>query len=153
MRPWQYLLTALLLAVLLAVLRISWIRRRKREERDFTRRLETLLLPREQVKVVCPGRRGRWVLTSTRLLLEEGEGFLAIPFRKIKSLRGTDGTGKTTMSVAKMTSLTVKTDSEHTLQNTSPEFPRLARELKARTARRKKQTAGKKAPSRKSGSP
>ena len=137
MEPWQFLLTALLLAVLLGILRSWTVKRRRREEREFTRRLETLLLPREKVKVICPSRQGRWVLTSTRLLLEEGEGFLAIPFAKIQSLRGVDGAGKTTAAVSKMTALTVKAETEHTLKNTSAEFAPLVKELKAQVSKRK----------------
>lgn len=141
MQPWQYLLLALALALLALVLLIrrAWLRRKKRQERDFTRRLETLLQPRETVKAICPNRGGRWVLTSRRLLLENGEGFTAVAFGKIKGLSGVDKLGKTTVNVSKMTRLTIKTETEHTLYNTCPEFVALAKGLKSRT--RKKPTA------------
>ena len=138
MKLWQYLLMAAPLAILLPMIRFAVIKRRRRLEQDFTRRLETLLLPKETVKVICPSRQGRWVLTSTRLLLEAGEGFIAIPFRKIRSLRGVDETGKTTASPGKMASVTVKADSEHTLRSASPEFVPLVKGLKAQLAKKKK---------------
>ena len=98
MEYWQYLLIAAAAVILLLAVRSAVIKRRKRLERDFTRKLETLLQPRETVKVVCPNAEGRWVLTSRRLLIETKEGFMAIPFSKIKQLKGVDAAGKTTMS-------------------------------------------------------
>ena len=119
MNDWQYLAAIALLLILLLAIRSAVIKRRKRLERDFTRKLETLLQPRETVKVVCPNHEGRWVLTSRRLLIETKEGFMAIPFSKIKQLKGVDAAGKATVSPAKMARLTVKTDQEYTLRNTS----------------------------------
>ena len=143
MNNWQYLLVIAAGVVLLLAIRSAVIKRRNRLERDFTRKLETLLQPRETVKVVCSNHEGRWVLTSSRLLLETKEGFMAIPFSKIKQLKGVDAAGKATVSPAKMARLTVKTDQEYTLRNTSREFADLAKQLKAK--------APKKTPAKKTG--
>ena len=136
MNNWQYLLVIAAGVVLLLAIRSAVIKRRNRLERDFTRKLETLLQPRETVKVVCPNHEGRWVLTSRRLLLETKEGFMAIPFSKIKQLKGVDAAGKATVSPAKMARLTVKTDQEYTLRNTSREFADLAKQLKAKAPKK-----------------
>ena len=132
MEYWQYLLIAAAAVILLLAIRSAVIKRRKRLERDFTRKLETLLQPRETVKVVCPNAEGRWVLTSRRLLIETKEGFMAIPFSKIKQLKGVDAIGKTTTSPAKMVRLTVKAEQEYTIRNPSKEFADLAKQLKAK---------------------
>ncbi|MGN1283727.1 MAG: hypothetical protein ACI4TY_00300 [Candidatus Limosilactobacillus intestinavium] len=136
MEYWQYLLVIAAAVVLLLAVRSAVIKRRKRLERDFARKLETLVQPKETVKVVCPNAEGRWVLTSRRLLIETKEGFMAIPFSKIKQLKGVDAAGKTTVSPTKMTRLTVKTDQEYTLRNTSKEFADLAKQLKAKTTKK-----------------
>ena len=143
MNDWQYLAAIALLLILLLAIRSAVIKRRNRLERDFTRKLETLLQPRETVKVVCPNHEGRWVLTSRRLLIVTKEGVMAIPFSKIKQLKGVDAAGKATVSPAKMARLTVKTDQEYTLRNTSREFADLAKQLKAK--------APKKTPAKKTG--
>lgn len=135
---WQYLLVIAAVGILLLAVRSAVIKRRNRLERDFTRKLETLLQSKETVKVVCPNRDGRWVLTSRRLLLETKEGFMAIPFSKIKQLKGVDAAGKTTASPAKMVSLTVKTEQDYTLRNNSKEFTELVKQLKAKTKKPKK---------------
>ncbi len=137
MEIWQYLLAPALALALLLAARSALRRRRARQERDFTRRLETVLKPRERIRVICPNRGGRWVLTSSRLLRETGEGFLAIPFSRIRQVTGRDAGGKATSAVSKMASLTVKADQEHHIYNTCDAFPALARELKAKTKRRK----------------
>ena len=138
MNPWQYCLLILPLGVAVALARSALKKRRMRRERDFTRRLETLLRPRETVKVICPSPSGHWVLTSARLLLESGEGFTAIPFGKIKSLKGQDKAGKTTTSPTKMVSLTVKAQADHTLRSSAPEFVLLAKLLRDRVQKQKK---------------
>ena len=136
MESWQYLPVIASAVILLLVIRSAVIKRRKRLERDFTRKLETLLLPKETVKVVCPNPEGRWVLTSRRLLIETKEGFMAILFSKIKQLKGVDAAGKTTVSPAKMARLTVKAEQEYTLRNTSKEFTDLAKQLKAKAPKK-----------------
>lgn len=131
MQFWQYLLLCAAGALLL-LLRIHFrrVKLRRRKEQAFAFRVETVLLPRETVKCVCPGRDGRWVLTSRRLLMEDGEGFFAVPFPKLKRLEGRDGSGKATLAPAKMASLTV--NGEYTLRNTCDEFPEFARQLKSK---------------------
>ena len=132
-----FLAAAVLLSLLL-VIRSSLRTRRERKERDFTRTLETALLPRETVKVVCPQKKGRWILTNKRLLLEEKGGFHAIALDKIKSVQGKNAAGNRTTSPANMVSLTVKADKDFTIQNRSDQFPELAKQLQSGLKKRKK---------------
>ena len=132
-----FLAAAVLLCLLLAI-RSSLRARRERKERDFTRTLETALLPRETIKVVCPQKRGRWILTNKRLLLEEKGGFHAISLDKIKSVQGKNAAGNRTTSPANMVSLTVKADKDFTIQNLSDQFPELAKQLQSGLKKRKK---------------
>lgn len=131
MEYWQY--AALSAAFCLPVLWIwNAIRKaRLRKDRDFTRRLETVLHPKETVKVICPEKTGRWVLTNERLLLEQGELFFAIPFRKIKKVSGVDGNGKSTVAATKMAVLTVKADEEYCLHRRSSDFPDMVKGIRA----------------------
>ena len=132
-----FLAVAALLGLLLAI-RSSLRARRERKERDFTRTLETALLPRETVKVVCPQKRGRWILTNKRLLLEEKGGFHAISLDKIKSAQGKNAAGNRTTSPANMVSLTVKADQDFTIQNLNDQFPELVKQLQSGLKKRKK---------------
>ena len=132
-----FLAAAVLLSLLLAI-RSSLRARRERKERDFTRTLETALLPRETIKVVCPQKRGRWILTNKRLLLEEKGGFHAIALDKIKSVQGKNAAGNRTTSPANMVSLTVKADKEFTIQNLNDQFPELVKQLQSGLKKRKK---------------
>ena len=131
------LAAAVLLSLLLAI-RSSLRARRERKERDFTRTLETALLPRETVKVVCPQKKGRWILTNKRLLLEEKGGFHAIALDKIKSVQGKNAAGNRTTSPANMVSLTVKADKDFSIQNLNDQFPELVKQLQAGLKKRKK---------------
>ena len=131
MQSWQYLLLCAPGVLILALsIHFHRVKIRRRKEQAFAFRVETVLLPRETVKCICPGKDGRWVLTSRRLLLEDGDGFFAIPFAKLKRLEGKDAAGKTTVAPAKMASLTV--NGAYTLQNTCAEFPEFARLLKSK---------------------
>ena len=132
-----FLAAAVLLSLLLAI-RSSLRARRERKERDFTRTLETALLPRETVKVVCPQKKGRWILTNKRLLLEEKGGFHAIALDKIKSVQGKNAAGNRTTSPANMVSLTVKADKDFSIQNLNDQFPELVKQLQAGLKKRKK---------------
>lgn len=132
-----FLAVAVLLSLLLAI-RSSLRTRRERKERDFTRTLETALLPRETVKVVCPQKKGRWILTNKRLLLEEKGGFYAIALDKIKSVQGKNAAGNRTTSPANMVSLTVKADKDFTIQNRNDQFPELVKQLQSGLKKRKK---------------
>ena len=130
------LAVAVLLCLLLAI-RSSLRARRERKERDFTRTLETALLPREIIKVVCPQKKGRWILTNKRLLLEEKGGFHAIPLDKIKSVQGKNAAGNRTTSPANMVSLIVRADKDYTIGNTCELFPELAAQLQSGLKKRK----------------
>ena len=132
-----FLAAAVLLSLLLAI-RSSLRARRERKERDFTRTLETALLPRETIKVVCPQKKGRWILTNKRLLLEEKGGFHAIPLDKIKSVQGKNAAGNRTTSPANMVSLIVRADKDYTIGNTCELFPELAAQLQSWLKKRKK---------------
>lgn len=139
MLPWQETLTAAaaVLLVLLLAIRSFLRKRRERKMRDFTRTLETALLPRETVKVVCPQKKGRWILTSKRLLLEEKGGFHAVPLEKIKSVQGQNAAGNRTTAPANMVSLTVKTDKDYTLLNTGDQFTELVKQLQISVKKQK----------------
>ena len=143
MTPSQLGILAAAALVLLAV-RSSLRARRERKQRDFTRTLETVLLPKETVKVICPQKKGRWILTNKRLLLEEKGGFHAIPLDKIKSIQGKNAAGNRTTSAASMVSLTVKADKDFLIQNSNDQFPELAKLLQSELKQRKEKAEKKK---------
>ena len=140
MEPWQALLMAGIgLVLILAItVRSAVTKRRKLKEQDFSRKLETVLKSKEEVKVVCNDKSGAWILTNQRFLLETKEGFTAVPFHKIKSLSGVTAEGKKPTSPKKMVTLTIKGEKEYTLYNSSEEFVELATQLKAKTRKKKK---------------
>ena len=119
-------------------------KRRERRARDFTRTLETALLPKETVKVICQQKKGRWILTNKRLLLEEKGGFHAVPLDKIKSIQGKNAAGNRTTSPANMVGLTVKADKDYSISNTNDQFPELAKLLQAQQKKRKKKAENRK---------
>ena len=131
-------------ALVLLAIRSNPRKRRERRARDFTRTLETALLPKETVKVICQQKKGRWILTNKRLLLEEKGGFHAVPLDKIKSIQGKNAAGNRTTSPANMVSLTVKADKDFTIQNTDDQFPELAKLLQAQQKKRKKKAENRK---------
>lgn len=138
----EYLLALFPLTALLFALARTVSLRRLGRERDFARRLETVLLPRETVKVVCPQKKGRCVLTSKRVLFETRDGFTAVAVKDIRRTQGLTEEGKKTTSVPKMVSLTLKAEQEYTIVNTGGEFADLANQLIAKV---KKQNEKKKA--------
>ena len=138
MTPSQLGILAGAALVLLLAIRSSARKRRERKERDFTRTLETAMLPKETVKVICPQKKGRWILTNKRLLLEEKGGFRAMPFDKIKSIQGKNAAGNRTTSPANMVSLTVKADQDFIIQNLNDQFPELVKQLQSGLKKRKK---------------
>ena len=138
MTPSQLGILAATALVLLLAVRSSARKRRERKQRDFTRTLETALLPKETVKVICPQKKGRWILTNKRLLLEEKGGFHAIPLDKIKSIQGKNAAGNRTTSAANMVSLTVKADKDFIIQNSNDQFPELVKLLQSELKKRKK---------------
>ena len=144
MTPSQLGILAAAALVLLLAVRSSLRARRERKQRDFTRTLETVLLPKETVKVICPQKKGRWILTNKRLLLEEKGGFHAIPLDKIKSIQGKNAAGNRTTSAANMVSLTVKADKDFIIQNSNDQFPELAKLLQSELKKRKEKAEKKK---------
>lgn len=144
MTPSQLGTLAAAALVLLLAIRSNPRKRRERRARDFTRTLETALLPKETVKVICQQKKGRWILTNKRLLLEEKGGFHAVPLDKIKSIQGKNAAGNRTTSPANMVSLTVKADKDFTIQNTDDQFPELAKLLQAQQKKRKKKAENRK---------
>lgn len=136
----QYLLLAGLALISILALKLwsAAIKKRNLRQRDFDRKLETVLKPTEEVLVIHNDRSGRWILTNERLLLDTKGGFSALPFKKIKSISGVTPEGKKTVAPAKMVSVTIKTDREITLQNTGDTFVALIKELKKRTKKPKK---------------
>ena len=144
MTPSQLGILAAAALVLLLAVRSSLRARRERKQRDFTRTLETVLLPKETVKVICPQKKGRWILTNKRLLLEEKGGFHAIPLDKIKSIQGKNAAGNRTASAASMVILTVKADKDFLIQNSNDQFPELAKLLQSELKQRKEKAEKKK---------
>ena len=144
MTPSQLGILAAAALVLLLAVRSSLRARRERKQRDFTRTLETVLLPKETVKVICPQKKGRWILTNKRLLLEEKGGFHAIPLDKIKSIQGKNAAGNRTTSAASMVSLTVKAGKDFLIQNSNNQFPELAKLLQSELKQRKEKAEKKK---------
>lgn len=144
MTPSQLGILAAVLLVLLLAIRSDPRKRRERRARDFTRTLETALLPKETVKVICQQKKGRWILTNKRLLLEEKGGFHAVPLDKIKSIQGKNAAGNRTTAPANMVSLTVKADKDYSIQNTNDQFPELAKLLQAEQKKRKKKAENRK---------
>ena len=144
MTPSQLGILAAAALVLLLAVRSSLRARRERKQRDFTRTLETALLPKETVKVICQQKKGRWILTNKRLLLEEKGGFHAVPLEKIKSIQGKNAAGNRTTSPANMVGLTVKADKDYSISNTNDQFPELAKLLQAQQKKRKKKAENRK---------
>ena len=144
MTPSQLGILAAALLVLLLAIRSDPRKRRERRARDFTRTLETALLPKETVKVICQQKKGRWILTNKRLLLEEKGGFHAVPLDKIKSIQSKNAAGNRTTSPANMVSLTVKADKDYSISNTNDQFPELAKLLQAQQKKRKKKAENRK---------
>lgn len=127
----SFLLPALLGCLLLAAWIVTAVdRRKKRNHRDFLRKLETVLQPKETVEVICPQKSGNVVLTTSRLLFATREGFQALPLHKIKKLQGTTPQGKATVAPGKMKTLVIKAEHDFCLQNTGDEFVTLVKKLK-----------------------
>lgn len=138
MTNWQYwLLAGFVLALFALMVWSAAIKRRNNKQRDFHRKLETVLKPKEEILVIHKDRSGRWILTNERLLQDTKAGFAALPIKHIKSLSGLTAEGKKTVSPAKMVSVTIKADKEIILHNTGDTFVELVKELKIRTAKKK----------------
>lgn len=143
---WQHLAVAASALSILTAMVILGIRKGKnRKYRDFTRKLETLLQPKEVVQVICPQRGSRWILTNSRLIFERKEEFQAFPLKNIKSVQGTNAAGNRTTAVKNMVSMTVKMETDRVLRNTCPEFSQLASALQEKIKKqnqKKKQNPG-----------
>jgi len=146
MQPWQEILTAASLLALILAVRSSLRKRREYKFRDATRKLELVLQPRESIKVLCPQKKGRVILTSKRILFETKEGFLAVPVKTIKKVQGNNEKGNRTTVPAKMVSLTIKAEQDYEIKNNCDEFEAFAKQLLKKTAQkknRKKKESGK----------
>ena len=127
---------AVLMVIALAIL--SLLRKnRESQYRDAVRKLELVLQPRETIKMICPQKKGRVILTSKRVLFETKEGFQAVPIRTIKRVQGNNEKGNRTTSIPKMVSLTIKADQDYEIKGGCPEFAEFAKQLIKKTASRK----------------
>lgn len=143
MNQWQYLLLAAGAMMLFLAVRSAVITRRERKQRDFTRSLETLLQPKETIKVICPQKKGRCILTSHRLILERKGRFHAVTLKQIRKAQGTNKEGNRTTVPAKMVSLTVKAEKDYIIRNTGPEFADLASQLMEKIKKQNEKKKGK----------
>ena len=130
------ILTTVLLALILAV-RSSLRKRRDYKYRDATRKLELVLQPRETIKVICPQKKGRVILTSKRILFETKDGFNAVPIKTIKKVQGNNEKGNRTTAPAKMVSIIIKAEQEYEIRNSCREFEEFAKLLIKKTTKKK----------------
>jgi len=134
MTTWQQLLYLTIAILFLTALLVSAINKHKRRKhRDFIRSLETLLQPKEDIKVICPQRGFRCILTNKRVIFEKKGDFTAFPHKSIQKVQGTNEKGNRTTVPAKMVSLTLQIDDDYTLKNTGEEFEELAALLLKKT--------------------
>lgn len=140
MNDWQMILLAAGTVPLLILLAVrGGIRKHKEHKsRDFARKLELVLLPRETIKVICPQKKGRVILTSRRVLFDTRDGFHAVLIKNIKKVQGNNEKGNRTTLPAKMVSLTIKAEQEHTVKNDCEEFAEFAKQLLKKTTKKKK---------------
>ena len=138
MTPWQELLAAAVLLLLLLAVRSAIRKNRDRKQRESTRKLELVLQPRETIKVICPQKKGRVILTSKRVLFETPQGFTAVPIKTIQKVQGKNEKGNRTISVPKMVSITIKAEQEYEVKNNCPEFGEFAGQLIKKTAKKPK---------------
>ena len=138
MIPMQVILViAAAILILAALIRSSLNRHREYKHRDNTRKLELVLQPRETIKVICPQKKGRVILTSKRVLFENKEGFHALLLKNIKKVQGNNEKGNRTTVPAKMVSLTIKAQQDYTVKNDCEEFQEFAKQLIKKTAPKK----------------
>ena len=128
----------------LTVMFLSALRKRKESQfRDAVRKLELVLQPRESIKVICPQKKGRVILTSKRVLFETKDGFTAVPVKTIKKVQGSNAKGTRTSTPTNMVSLTIKAEQEYAVKNESPEFREFAKQLMKKTTPKKKKVTEK----------
>ena len=134
----EIFMAAAVLMVIVALIQSSVRKRRDFKYRDATRKLELVLQPRESIKVICPQKKGRVILTSKRVLFETREGFTAVPIKTIKKVQGNNERGNRTTVIANMVSLTIKAEQEYTVRNDCEEFQEFAKQLLKKTAKKPK---------------
>ena len=134
----EILVAAAVLLVLIAAIQSSVRKHRDYKHRDATRKLELVLQPRETIKVICPQKKGRVILTSKRILLETKDGFHAISLKNITKVQGNNAKGNRTSLPANMAHLTIKADREYEIRNSCPEFAEFAKQLMKKTTKKKK---------------
>lgn len=144
MQPWQEILAAASMLLLILAVRSSLKKRRDYKYRDAARKLELVLQPRETIKVICPQKKGRVILTSKRVLFETKGGFNAVPIKTIKKVQGNNEKGNRTTVPAKMVSLTIKAEQEYEIKNNCEEFAVFAKQLIKKTTPRKTRKEGRK---------
>jgi len=138
MQPMQEILTAAAVLLLILAVRSSLRKHREYKYRDATRKLELVLQPQESIKVICPQKKGRAILTSKRILFETKEGFNAVPIKTIKKVQGNNEKGNRTTVPAKMVILTIKAEQEYEIKNNCEEFEAFAKQLIKKTAKKPK---------------
>ncbi len=138
MQPMREILTAVFILMLILAVRSSLRKHREYKFRDATRKLELVLQPRESIKVICPQKKGRVILTSKRILFETKGGFNAVPIKTIKKVQGNNEKGNRTTVPAKMVSLTIKAEQDYEIKNNCEEFSEFSRQLLKKTALKKK---------------
>ena len=144
MLPLEQTLAAAIVVLMLALaVRTSRRKGRDYKTRNAARKLELVLQPRETIKVVCPQKKGRTILTSKRILFETKDGFHAVLLKNISKVQGNNEKGNRTTVLANMVSLTVKADQEYEIRNSCPEFAEFAKQLMKKTAPKKKKVSGK----------
>ena len=134
----EILLIAAALLALAAIFRSAQKKRRDYQTRNATRKLELVLQPRESIKVICPQKKGRVILTSKRVLFETRDGFHAILLKNIKKVQGSNEKGNRTTVPANMVSLTIKAEQDYEIRNSCPEFAEFAKQLIKKTTKKKK---------------
>lgn len=138
MTLWQIALSAVAGAAAAGMLLRSTGKKRKQaRQRDFARRLETVLLPRETVKAQCGKRGKRCVLTSKRLLFETKTGFRGVQITQISRVYGLNQAGNRTTSPDKMVKLVIRGEQDYELQNNGTEFRELAAALMEQVKKQK----------------
>ena len=144
MAPEQILLvTAAVVLMMAALIQSSIRKRREYKNRDAARKLELVLQPRESIKVICPRKKGRVILTSKRVLFETKEGFTAVPIKTIQRVQGSNAKGNRTAVPANMVSLTIKADQDYAVKNESAEFQEFAKQLMKKSTPKKKKVTKK----------
>ena len=144
MAPEQVLLvTAAVVLMMAALIQSSIRKRREYKNRDAARKLELILQPRESIKVICPRKKGRVILTSKRVLFETKEGFTAVPIKTIQKVQGSNAKGNRTTVPANMVSLTIKADQDYAVKNESAEFQEFAKQLMKKSTPKKKKVTEK----------